>query len=40
MPFEVLGYNSYSFQSDIWAIGIIFFEMLQGKTPWNARTEK
>lgn len=29
----------YSFKSDIWAIGVIFYEMLTGKTPWRAKTE-
>lgn len=39
MPLEALNENIYSFKSDIWAIGIIFFEMLTGKTPWRAKTE-
>lgn len=39
MPLEALNQNMYSFKSDIWAIGIIFFEMLTGKTPWRAKTE-
>jgi len=29
----------YSFKSDVWAIGVIFYEMLTGKTPWRAKTE-
>ena len=29
----------YSAKSDIWAIGVIFFEMLTGHTPWKAKTE-
>jgi serine/threonine protein kinase len=29
----------YSFKSDVWAIGVIYFEMLTGKTPWRAKTE-
>ena len=40
MPPEALNENKYSFKSDIWAIGVIFFEMLTGKTPWKAKTEK
>lgn len=39
MPYEALNDNIYSFKSDIWAIGVIFFEMLTGKTPWRAKTE-
>lgn len=39
MPYEALNDNIYSFKSDIWAIGVIFFEMLTGRTPWRAKTE-
>ena len=40
MPLESLASNLYSHKSDIWAIGIIFLELLTGRTPWKARTEK
>jgi serine/threonine protein kinase len=40
MPPEALNDNKYSFKSDIWALGVIYFEMLTGKTPWRAKTEK
>lgn len=33
---EALRRNEYSFQSDIWAIGVIAFELLYGKLPWKA----
>ena len=39
MPIEALNDNIYSYKSDIWAIGVIFYEMLTGKTPWRAKTE-
>ena len=39
MPLEALNDNQYSSKSDIWAIGVIFFEMLTGHTPWKAKTE-
>jgi serine/threonine protein kinase len=39
MPYEALTDNIYSFKSDIWAIGVIFYEMLTGRTPWRAKTE-
>jgi serine/threonine protein kinase len=39
MPLEALSDNIYSNKSDIWAIGVIFYEMLTGKTPWKAKTE-
>ena len=37
---ESLKRNEYSFKTDIWAIGVIFFEMLTGDTPWRAKNEK
>ena len=40
MPPEALNDNKYSFKSDIWALGVIYYEMLTGKTPWRAKTEK
>ncbi len=38
MPYEALNDNVYSYKSDIWAIGVIFYEMLTGRTPWRAKT--
>jgi len=32
---EALRRNYYSFQSDIWALGVITFELLFGKLPWR-----
>jgi serine/threonine protein kinase len=40
MPPEALSENKYSFKSDIWALGVIYYELLTGKTPWRAKTEK
>jgi serine/threonine protein kinase len=40
MPPEALANNLYSFKSDIWALGIIFYELLTAKTPWLASSEK
>lgn len=40
MPPETLRYNIYSLKSDIWALGVIFVQLLTGKTPWKAKTEK
>jgi serine/threonine protein kinase len=40
MPPESLSQNIYSVKSDIWALGIMLFEMLCGRTPWECRTEK
>lgn len=39
MPLEALNDNLYSAKSDVWAIGVIFYEMLTGNTPWRAKTE-
>lgn len=39
MPLEALNDNLYSSKSDVWAIGVIFYEMLTGNTPWRAKTE-
>lgn len=27
-------------KSDIWSIGVLFYELLYGVTPWTAQTEK
>lgn len=40
MPPEALNGNKYSFKSDVWAIGVIFYELLTGRVPWKAKTEK
>lgn len=37
---ESLKRNEYSYKTDLWSVGIIFFEMLTGQTPWKAKTEK
>ena len=38
MPPQALNQNKYSYKSDIWALGVIFYQMLTGKTPWRAKT--
>ena len=35
-PPEVIKYFSYSHKADIWALGMIFYELLLGKRPWTA----
>jgi serine/threonine-protein kinase ULK2 len=34
---ESLRRNEYTLKTDIWALGVIFFEMLTGETPWRAK---
>jgi len=31
--------NRYSFGSDIWGIGVLYYELLTGKIPWNGATD-
>ena len=40
MSMESLKQNKYSIKTDIFSIGIIAYEMLTGKTPWESRSEK
>lgn len=37
---ESLHSNYYSKKSDIWSLGIVFYEILQGRTPWDPKNEK
>jgi len=36
---EVLIDEVFSLKSDIWAIGVIYLEMLTGQIPWKSRKE-
>ena len=40
MPYEALSDKKFSIQSDIFAIGVIWYELLAGQTPFSASTEK
>ena len=40
MPPESLLQNNYSVKSDIFALGVMFYELLFGVSPWHSRTEK
>ena len=35
---ESLKKNEYSYKTDIWSVGVIFFELLTGETPWKSKT--
>ena len=36
MPPEIVNEKIYTEKVDIWCIGIMFYEMLHGKTPFDA----
>ena len=36
---EAFTSSYYSKQSDIWSLGIVFYEILQGRTPWEPKNE-
>ena len=40
MPPEVVKNNAYSYKSDVWALGVIFYELSMGKRPWSCKNEK
>lgn len=36
---QLLQKQKYTNKSDLWSVGLIFYEMLHGKTPWMASNE-
>lgn len=36
---EALNSNIYTIKNDIWSMGVIIYEVLHGKVPWNCSTE-
>jgi serine/threonine protein kinase len=39
MPIESLDKNEFTHKSDIFAIGVVFYEMLHGTMPWEATSQ-
>jgi serine/threonine protein kinase len=37
---QILRKSPYTTKCDIWSAGIIFYELLTGKLPWNASSER
>lgn len=35
---QILDNKKFSAKCDIWSVGIVFYEMLYGKTPWTGDT--
>ena len=35
---EIIKYKKYSHKADLWSIGVIFYELLTGRPPYNAKT--
>ena len=36
---QILSHKPYTAKSDVWSTGLIYYEMLCGKTPWPARDQ-
>lgn len=39
MSVQILKGQPYTSKCDIWALGLIFYELMVGKTPWEANSE-
>lgn len=36
---QILSHQNYTNKSDLWSVGLIYYEMLHGYTPWPAANE-
>ncbi len=36
---QLLNHQSYTNKSDLWSVGLIYYELLHGYTPWPANNE-
>lgn len=37
---EALQHNIYTTKNDIWSLGVMLYEIVHGKAPWQSTTEK
>jgi serine/threonine protein kinase len=37
---ETMTRNIYSTKTDIWSLGVLFYELLYGSPPWKSTTEQ
>ena len=37
---QILKGQNYSCKSDVWSIGLIYYEMLYGKLPYSAKSQQ
>lgn len=37
---EAIFSNFYSKENDVWSLGVVFYEILQGRPPWDPKNEK
>ena len=39
MSLQMLRNEKYTSKCDIWALGLLYYEMLYGRVPWNGKSE-
>lgn len=37
---EALFNHTYGKENDVWSLGIVFYEILQGRAPWDPKNQK
>ena len=36
---QILNHQKYTNKSDLWSVGLIYYELIHGMTPWPAKNE-